>query len=69
MGVTVGKVVCYLMLTRRCRGGLYDSVNMVSTGPESINGGHNCKANQNARYWNDADCIAGEGERGNIYLW
>ncbi len=33
---------------------------MVSTVPESINRGLNCKTNQKARYWDDAACIAGE---------
>ncbi len=35
---------------------------MVSTVPESINGGLNCKTNQKARDWDNAACIAGEGE-------
>ncbi len=35
---------------------------MVSTVPKSINGGLNCKTNQKARYWDDAACIAEEGE-------
>ncbi len=35
---------------------------MVSTVPESINGGLKCKTNQKTRYWDDAACIAGEGE-------
>ncbi len=35
---------------------------MVSAVPESINGDLNCKANQKAPYWDDAACIAGEGE-------
>ncbi len=35
---------------------------MVSTVPESINGGLNCEINQKARYWDDAACFAGEGE-------
>ncbi len=35
---------------------------MVSTVPESINGGLDCKTNQNGWYLDDAACIAGEGE-------
>ncbi len=35
---------------------------MVSTVPESINGGLKCKTNQMARYLDNATCIAGEGE-------
>ncbi len=35
---------------------------MASTVPESINGGHNCKTNQKARYWADAAFFVGEGE-------
>ncbi len=35
---------------------------MVSTVPESIKGGLNCKTNQNARYCDDAACFVGEGE-------
>ncbi len=35
---------------------------MVSTMPEPINGGRNCKAYQKVRYWGDAASIAGEGE-------
>ncbi len=35
---------------------------MVSTVPESINGGLNCKTNLKARYRDDAACIAKEVE-------
>ncbi len=35
---------------------------MVSSVPESINGGLNFKANQKVRYWGYAASIAGEGE-------
>ncbi len=41
---------------------MWDSLNMVSTVPEAINGGLKCKTNQKTRYWDDAACIAGEGE-------
>ncbi len=36
---------------------------MVFTVPQYINGGLNRKTNQKARYWGDAACIAGQGER------
>ncbi len=35
---------------------------MVFTVPDSINESLNRKTNQKARYWDDAACIAGEGE-------
>ncbi len=51
-----------ILLARDVETNLYDSVNMVSTVPESVNGHLNCKANQKARHWDDAACIAEEGE-------
>ncbi len=46
-----------ILLARDVETNLYDSVNMVSTVSESINGDLNCKANPKARH-----CVTEEGE-------